>query len=107
MKRRLRFWFLLLVLLAGLGQVFTATQPAWAHAILVRSLPEANAELMRPPTRVELWFSEPLEPNFSTVHLITSAGQEVLSGAVVFDPSDPTHMTLPVGNLDPGLYTVA
>jgi copper transport protein len=78
-----------------------------AHAILLRSTPEANAELAQPPPTIEMWFSEPLEAGFSTARLLDSQGQEVPTGAVSLDPSDPTHMTLPLGQLGPGIYTVA
>jgi putative copper export protein/mono/diheme cytochrome c family protein len=54
-----------------------------------------------------MWFSEPLEAGFSKARLLDSQGQEVPTGAVSLDPSDPTHMTLPLGQLGPGIYTVA
>jgi methionine-rich copper-binding protein CopC len=73
----------------------------------VRSLPEADAELAQPPARIELWFSEPLEAGFSTARLLNSSGQELPSGAVIIDPANPAHMTLPLGSLEPGVYTVA
>lgn len=78
-----------------------------AHALLVRSIPEANAELATPPATIELWFSEPLEASFSKARLLDSQGQEIPTGAVNLDPSDPMHMTLPLGPLEPGIYTVA
>ena len=40
--------------------------PALAHALLMRSVPEANATLDRAPAQVELVFTETLEPSFST-----------------------------------------
>jgi methionine-rich copper-binding protein CopC len=73
----------------------------------VGSVPEADAELTQPPARIELWFSEPLEPSFSTVRVLTSSGEQAPSGAMILDPADATHMTLPMGNLEPGVYTVA
>lgn len=35
-----------------------------------------------------------------------TTGAEVAVGALVFDAADPTHLTLPVGQLPPGIYTV-
>lgn len=81
--------------------------PALAHALLVRSIPESNAELQNSPGSVEMWFSEPIEPAFSDARLVGPDGQDVDTGAAIVDDSDPTHMTLVLGNLDPGLYTVA
>jgi copper transport protein len=80
---------------------------ARAHALLLRSLPEANAELAQTPARIELWFSEPLESGFSQAHLLPSSGEQMPTGAAMIDPFDPAHMTLPLGHLEPGVYTVA
>ena len=78
-----------------------------AHALLVRSSPAANAELLQSPATIELWFSEPLELSFSSARLLAASGQEVPVGAPLVDSTDPNHMTLPVGQLTPGIYTVA
>lgn len=88
-------------LLAGL--LIPAAQ---AHALLVRSVPEADAELVQPPAQIELWFSEPLEAEFSTARLLDSSGAELPRGALLFDPADPAHLTLPLNPLAPGVYTV-
>jgi putative copper export protein/methionine-rich copper-binding protein CopC len=78
----------------------------YAHALLVRSTPDAGAELAIAPPAVELWFSEPLEARFSRVYLVDSAGNEIGRGASIVDPDDPFHMTLPLTELPPGIYTV-
>ena len=83
------------------------TVPASAHALLVRSSPEADAEMLTAPSSIEMWFSEPLETAFTGARLIGPSGEEMPTGATVVDPSDPTHLTLPLGNLGPGIYTVA
>ena len=92
-------------LVVSLSVVLAGT--ADAHALLVRSNPAANAELLQSPATIELWFSEPLEPGFSSARLLAAAGQEVPIGAALFDSADPNHMTLPLGQLTPGIYTVA
>jgi copper transport protein len=81
--------------------------PADAHALLVRSLPEANSELAEAPQTIDMWFSEPLEGDFSTARVVDSTGAEVATGQAVPDAADPMHMSLPLGELAPGIYTVA
>jgi copper transport protein len=101
-------WAVVIVSLALAGAWLLMTGPAVsAHALLVRSIPEANARLTQPPATIEMWFSEPLEAGFSKARLLNSLGQEAPAGVVVLDPSDLTHMTLPLGQLEPGIYTVA
>jgi len=80
---------------------------ASAHAVLVRSVPAANAELAQPPSQIDLWFSEPLEPGLSQARLLASDGREVPAGKEILDPADPMHTTLRVESLAPGIYTVS
>jgi len=94
------------VLLVVLGCLFIAVSNILAHALLVRSLPAAGAELDVAPTLIELWFSEPLEPEFSTIHLVDAQGNEIAHASSLVDPADPMHMSLPLTALPPGIYTV-
>jgi copper transport protein len=80
--------------------------PAAAHALLVRSIPEANSEAIEPPRTLQLWFSEPLESSFTNARLIDSTGAEVATGKVQIDPADANHLTVPLGQLQPGIYVV-
>jgi len=77
-----------------------------AHALLVRSLPAAGTELPLSPATIEMWFSEPLEPQFSRAHVIDAQGNAIGSGASVVDPADAMHLTLSITELLPGIYTV-
>lgn len=94
-----------ILLLLGL-LIFQAT-PASAHALLVRSIPAANEEIAQPPETLEMWFGEPLERDFTRVRLLTPAGEEIPVGAMNLDPADPTHLSVALDPLEPGIYTVA
>jgi copper transport protein len=103
---RRRAYLGILSLLALAGWLWISAPTVQAHALLVRSLPEAGAELAQPPQTIEMWFSEPLESTFSSAHIVDSTGAEITTGAVQIDSRDRTHMTLPLGELPPGYYTV-
>ncbi len=98
---------LLFGLLAVLVYCAGATVTAYAHALLLRSAPAANADLPEAPAQVELYFSEPIQPGLSTVSVLDSNGKDVDLGDVRVDPTDPTRMTVSLGSLQPGVYTVA
>jgi methionine-rich copper-binding protein CopC len=78
---------------------------ASAHGYIVRSIPENRASLERAPVRVQYWFSESLEPAFSTIIVRDASGAEIASGGV--DARDPRLLAarLPVG-LPDGAYIV-
>lgn len=81
--------------------------PVFAHAELLRSAPESNATLARAPVQVELFFSEALEPSFSSITVLDSNGQQVDAADSKVDPLDPTHLTVSLRSLPSGVYTVA
>lgn len=104
MKRRPVQFVLLIVFAASV--MFTGR--VLAHALLVRSVPESNAVLSQPPATIELWFSEPIESDFSSIRILASSGGEIALGTQTVDPNDPAHLIVVVGEIiEPGSYTVA
>jgi copper transport protein len=95
-------WLILLILLYSAWVVPSAR----AHALLVRSTPAANAVLEVPPVQVEIFFSEPLEENSSSIKVLDSNNTSVDVGDVRVDPTDPTRMTVSLHTLSDGVFTV-
>ncbi len=80
---------------------------ASAHAILLRSNPASDALLPTPPQRVQMWFTEALNPVFSTAVVVNAENKRVDNRDASVSSSDPTEMdlTLPA-NLPPDVYVV-
>ena len=81
--------------------------PVFAHASLLKSNPEANASLPRPPVQIELFFSEALEPSFSSITVLSSDGANVDSNDSRVDANDSTRMTVSLRSIPDGVYTVS
>lgn len=77
-----------------------------AHSQLVRSDPARRATVARPPARVQLWFSERLEPVYAEASVWNDAGTQVDARDARVDPADPSVLTVSTPNLGPGRYTV-
>jgi copper transport protein len=90
----------------GLALLSMPGATAEAHAVLIRSSPESRALLSQPPPVVDLWFSEPLEPEFSTFELYTSDGSKLELVGIRVDENDPTRLSAFTVGLGPGVYTV-
>jgi methionine-rich copper-binding protein CopC len=77
-----------------------------SHAVLVKSVPAARAVLSRPPGRVQLWFSERLEPAFSSASVWSASGKQVDNRDASVSPDDPKELSVSLGTLEAGTYTV-
>ena len=71
---------------------------AAAHGYVVRAIPADRSTLERPPTRLQYWFSEDLEPRFSQINLRDQSGAVIASGGV-----DPDNHALLALRVPPGL----
>ena len=109
MTSRTRAKSILTVILATFACVFVFLAPhtASAHANLVESSPKPSEELDQPPERVIIWFTEPIEPAFSSISVRDSSGAEVTLGSTQFEPTETTAMWVPLTELQYGTYTVA
>ncbi len=96
----------LFVILVILGAALALASPVQAHAILVRSAPDANAVLARAPAQVELFFSESVDPNFSMIKVLDTNGKQVDANDARVDTANGMHMTISLGSLSDGVYTV-
>lgn len=81
-------------------------QSASAHANLLEASPKPSEELEVAPERVIIWFTEPIEPAFSSILVLATSGTTVSVGDTEFDPTEPTAMWVPVAPLENGTYTV-
>ncbi len=79
---------------------------AWPHAKLVKSVPARRATVSRTPERVQVWFNERLEAEFSRLSVWDHEGKQVDLGDVKVGPNDPRKLSVGVPPLEPGTYTV-
>src|SRR2546423_7163687 len=78
-----------------------------AHAILLRSDPANDAVLHVAPDRVRMWFSETLNPAFSTAVVESGANQRVDNRDAQIAPGDASEMDVTLQpNLPPAVYVV-
>jgi len=85
--------------------VMVCWSAAFAHAKLVRSQPAANGRLKEAPKIVELWFSEELEAQFSTIIVTDQNGRHVDKNDVSCAEGNK-KLQISLEDLQPGTYTV-
>src|SRR5919199_4856744 len=99
-----------IILILVLLSVFSNGIPkAYAHAFTIRSDPSPSQSVPTPPTKVDVYFSEPIDLHYSTIKVLDSGGKQVDNKDVHSIGGDPASLsvTLPSSGLKDGVYTVS
>lgn len=86
--------------------VLAAVTAVGAHAFLERADPRVGSTVRTAPAQVRLWFTEELEPAFSSVRVVNEGGQQVDKGDAQVDPAAPKQLRTSLSPLPPGTYKV-
>lgn len=78
---------------------------AFAHAHLDHARPAAGSTVSAPKS-VTLWFTESLEPAFSTIEVQDAKGNAVQMGTAAVGPSNRAELSVSLKPLAPGTYKV-
>ena len=79
---------------------------AWAHAALLKTVPEASRTINSAPPEVRLTYSEPIEPRFAIVSVTDAAGRQVTNGQPASAPGSPQTLVTPLEHVPEGWYLV-
>ncbi|HVZ51527.1 MAG TPA: copper homeostasis periplasmic binding protein CopC [Pseudolabrys sp.] len=94
-----------IITLVCLTVALAAQQFAQAHAMLDHASPAVGSTVATPPQEVVLWFTEQLEPAFSTIEVRGPGGMLVSTGRAQVG-GDKTQMHVGLKQLAPGNYKV-
>ena len=80
---------------------------AGAHAFLDHATPAVGSVVHGAPAQVRLWFTQELEPAFSSVRVLDRSGKQVDKRDIQLDGADATLLQVSLPQLAPGTYRVA
>jgi len=92
---------------AALAATIIAASPTEGHAFLDHASPAVGSSLPTSPAAVTMWFTQQLEPAFTTATVSDKSGNRVDAGPAHVDANDPTELRVPLQPLPPGTYTVS
>jgi copper resistance protein C len=78
-----------------------------AHAFLDHASPAVGSTVPTAPAAVTMWFTQQLEPAFTTATVTDASGNAVGTGPAQVDSKDPTELRVGLKKLSPGTYTVS
>lgn len=96
----------ILTLIAGLIGLTLLPAAALAHAHLDHAQPAANAKVPQAPSEVSLWFTEAIEPKFSSIVVNDAKGIAVQNGKAEGDAGNTAVLKVKLKALKPGAYKV-
>jgi methionine-rich copper-binding protein CopC len=79
---------------------------AQAHAFLDHADPRVGSTVRAAPAEVRLWFTQEIEPAFSSVQVSNAAGERVDKSDAHVDRADRTLLQVSIPTLPPGDYKV-
>lgn len=104
----LRRNFLIVGLIIGVvALLWGGSGSAQAHAVLVFADPEPNSIVNNSPTEMWILFSEPVEPAFSRITVLSQSGQQVDNGDLTVANEDDTALKVTLPELPEGTYLVS
>ena len=89
-------------ILLALGLLLLGNLAASAHAFLDHANPRVGSTVRTAPREVTLWFSQKLEPSFSSAQVTDGSGARVDQGA----RAEGMELHVSVKPLPPGTYRV-
>jgi copper resistance protein C len=89
------------------GAVTLGAPGVQAHAFLDHASPAVGSTVPTAPETVTMWFTQELEPAFTTATVTDASGNTVDTGPARVDPKDPTELRVALKKLSPGTYTVS
>jgi copper resistance protein C len=85
---------------------FAVPSHVWAHAFLDHADPKVGSTVTNAPAQIKLWFTQNLEPVFSSVEVRDAHGREVDKKDMRQDDKDKSLLIVSVPPLPDGTYKV-
>jgi copper resistance protein C len=92
-------------ILITIALLIAATGSALAHAHLDHATPQVGSTVAQSPKEVVIWFTEKLEPTFSSIEVRDAQGVVVSTGKATVI-GDRTQLRVPLKTLSQGTYKV-
>ncbi len=80
---------------------------AWAHAFLDHADPKVGSVVSVSPAVVKIWYTQEIEPDFSTIQVSDSNGKEVDKQDSHVDSNDEKLLIVSLPSLPDGEYSVS
>ena len=107
-NKKTKLQIILIIFIISSGIVIPSIPKSYAHAFVEKSDPSPSQSLSTAPTRVDVYFSDPVDIRYSQLKILDSDGKEIDSNDQHYINGDESTLSvsLPSG-LKNGIYTVS
>ncbi len=91
----------------SLGFVICYSTSIFAHAVMVKSMPEKDSEIVTSPEQIDVWFNEDVRGQHKALAVINSSGKRMDNRDIEQETFDRSHIYVTAPSpLPPDTYTV-
>lgn len=103
-----KLFTILIVLVISSIIILPNIPSSYAHAFVVKSDPSPSQSISLPPTKVDVYFNDPIDIKYSQLKVLDSNGKQIRVGDQQYINNDQStlRVSLPL-NLKDGIYTVS
>jgi len=83
-----------------------AVAHTYAHAFVDRTEPAVGSKVKQMPSKVRVWFTEPIEPASSSIKVFDATGKQIDKKDVHADTKNKAVLQVSLLSLTPGTYKV-
>ena len=105
--KKTKLFSILVILVISSIVIIPNVPQSYGHAFISKSDPASSQSLTIPPTKVDVYFSDPIDIKYSQIQVLDSNGKQIQLSDQHYINSDQTgvSVSLPTGLKD-GIYTV-
>jgi methionine-rich copper-binding protein CopC len=93
-------------LFVGILTALVVTSSVFAHALIDHADPKVGGKVKTSPEEIRIWFTEKIEPAFSSIRVLDAQEKRVDKGDAYVDSKDPTLLIVSLPPLGAGKYKV-
>jgi len=98
----------LIIIIISSVIIIPSIPKSYAHAYVLKSNPSSSQSLSSPPTKVDVYFSDPVDIKYSEIKVLNSEGKSIQANDQHYINNDQTTLSvsLPSG-IKTGIYTIS
>ncbi|MGI0060403.1 MAG: copper resistance CopC family protein, partial [Nitrosotalea sp.] len=107
-NRKIKLQLILVIIIVSSIIIIPSAPKSYEHAFVEKSDPIASQSLLAPPTKVDVYFNDPVDIKYSEIKVLDSDGTEIQENDQHYIGNDQTALSVSLpSDLKNGIYTIS